>query len=201
MIYWFDLIGTAVFAISGALAASRKNMDIFGFMVLALLPAVGGGTVRDILIDRHPIFWIGNTAYVYVAIAAAVATFFSAHVIQSRLRTLIWMDAIGLSLFAVLGSQVALDHGSTVPVAAIMGMVTGVVGGMIRDVVCVEMPLILSREIYATAAFTAAAVFLLADSAGVSDTWSIPMGIAAGFCIRAAGIKTGFSLPIYKQRG
>ncbi|MGI9205187.1 MAG: trimeric intracellular cation channel family protein [Woeseiaceae bacterium] len=200
MIYWFELIGTAVFAISGALAASRKNMDIFGFAVLALMPAVGGGTVRDVLIDRHPIFWIDDTNYVYVAVAAAVATFFAAHVIRSRLRMLIWMDAIGLALFAVLGSQIAIDHGTSVPVAAIMGMVTGVVGGMIRDLICSEVPLILSREIYATAAFVAAAVFLTASGAGLSDTWSIPLGILAGLGIRAAGIVNGLSLPVYRQR-
>ena len=200
MIYWFELVGTAVFAISGALAASRKNMDIFGFAVLALMPAVGGGTLRDVLIDRHPIFWIADTTYVYVAVAAAVATFFTAHIIRSRLDTLIWMDAIGLAFFAVLGSQIAVDHGTSVPVAAIMGMITGVIGGMIRDVICNEVPLILSREIYATAAFAAAAIFLAASSAGLANHWAIPLGILSGFGIRAAGIRFGLSLPVYRQR-
>ena len=200
MIYWFELVGTAVFAVSGALAASRKNMDIFGFAVLALMPAVGGGTLRDVLIDRHPIFWIADINYVYVAVGSAVITFFAAHVIRSRLRTLIWMDAIGLAFFAVLGSQIAVNHGMPMPVAAIMGMVTGVIGGMIRDVICNEVPLILSREIYATAAFAAAGVYLGASAAGMEDAWSVPLGILVGFAIRAAGIATGFSLPIYKQR-
>lgn len=200
MIYWFEMIGTAVFAISGALAASRKNMDIFGFAVLALMPAVGGGTLRDILIDRHPIFWISDTNYLYVAIAAAVATFFTAHIIRSRLRALIWMDAIGLALFAVSGSQIAINHGVSLPVATIMGMITGVTGGMIRDIICNEVPLILSREIYATAAFVAAAVFLIASRSGLDDSLSIPIGIATGFVVRAAGIRFGLSLPVYKQR-
>lgn len=200
MIYWFDLVGTAVFAISGALAASRKNMDVFGFAVLALMPAVGGGTLRDVLIDRHPIFWIADTTYVYVAIISAVATFFTAHIIRSRLRALVWMDAVGLALFAVLGSQIALNHGMPAPVAALMGMITGVVGGMIRDVICNEVPLILSREIYATAAFAAAVVFLGTSSLGLGEAWSIPLGVLVGFGIRAAGIASGLSLPVYKQR-
>ena len=167
MIYWLEMIGTAVFAVSGALAASRKDMDVFGFAVLALMPAVGGGTLRDILIDRHPIFWISDTNYIYVAVLAAIATFFTAHIIGSRLRALIWMDAIGLALFAVLGSQIALEHGTSVPVAAIMGMITGVVGGMIRDVICNEVPLILSRR-------------NLCDS-GICSCRSISIGIGCRF--------------------
>ena len=200
MIYVLDLAGTAVFAISGALAASRKNMDIFGFSVLALMPAVGGGTLRDVLIGRYPIFWIADNAYIIVAVVAAVVVFFTARRVSSRKTLLIWMDAVGLALFAVLGAQISLAHGVSPLVATIMGIVTGVVGGMIRDVICNEVPLILSREIYATAAFVAATTFVAASSYGVPESGCILLGIVFGFGVRMAGIVANLSLPVYKQR-
>ncbi len=200
MIYPIDLLGTFVFAVSGALAASRKNMDIFGFSVMALLPAVGGGTVRDVLIGRRPIFWIEDTNYIAVAICAAVVTYFSARWIDSRMNLLRWMDALGLALFAVLGCRIALAYDTSIWIAIIMGTVTAVTGGMIRDVVCNEIPLILSREIYATAAFAGAATYALSQAAGLSQGIAMLAGVLVGFAIRSAGIMSDWSLPAYRQR-
>lgn len=200
MLYSVDLLGTFVFAVSGALAASRKNMDIFGFSVMALLPAVGGGTVRDVLIGRRPIFWIENATYIAVALAAAALTYFTARWIASRMNLLRWMDALGLALFAVLGCRIALAHDVSIWIAIIMGTVTAVTGGMIRDVVCNEIPLILSREIYATAAFAGAAMFALSQSAGLSPDAAMLTGVVCGFAIRSAGILSEWSLPTYRQR-
>ncbi|MBT8090458.1 MAG: trimeric intracellular cation channel family protein, partial [Gammaproteobacteria bacterium] len=153
LVYLLEMTGTAAFAVSGALAASRKNMDIFGFCVLALMPAVGGGTIRDILIDRVPVFWIADNRYIAVAIIAALIVFFTSYRPGSRRRILIWMDALGLALFAALGTEICLQHDTGPLVAVMLGVTTAVTGGMIRDIICNEIPLILSREIYATAAF------------------------------------------------
>lgn len=200
MIYFIDLLGTAVFAFSGALAASRQNMDLFGFSVLALLPAVGGGTIRDLLIGRRPIFWIDDVAYVAVAICAAIITYFAAHRVSSRQQLLLWMDAAGLALFGVLGCQIALVHDMSLIIAVMMGTVTAVTGGMFRDIVCNEIPLILSREIYATAAFVAAVVFAVTLHLGLAQPFAMTAGVLAGFLVRSAGLLNNWSLPAYRQR-
>lgn len=199
MIYVLDLLGTLVFAISGALAASRKNMDIFGFCVLALMPAVGGGTLRDLLIGRQPVFWIADNSYILAALAVAVLFFFGAHRIRSRYNLLVWMDAAGLALFGVLGCGIALDAGTGNLVAVMMGVVTAVTGGMIRDIICNEIPLILSREIYATAAFVSGITYIGCLAAGLDSAWATVLGVALGFVVRAAGIMTDFSLPSYEK--
>ena len=197
LIYILEMAGTAAFAVSGALAASRKNMDIFGFCVLALMPAVGGGTVRDIIIDRVPVFWISDNRYVVVAIIAALIVFFTSYKPGSRRRILVWMDALGLALFAALGTEICLQHQTGPLVAIMLGVTTAVTGGMIRDIICNEIPLILSREIYATAAFISAVCYVLADNVGMSSQVSLIIAVIAGFAIRALGIIHNWSLPSF----
>ena len=194
-VYFLEMLGTAAFAISGALAASRKNMDIFGFSVLALMPAIGGGTIRDLVIGRTPVFWIDDSRYVMVAVIAAVIVFFAPYKLGSRLRVLIWMDALGLALFAALGTQISLAHGTGPVVAIMLGVTTAVTGGMIRDMICNEIPLILSNEIYATAAFVAGGAFVLADRLGWPPGPALGAAVIAGFTIRALGIIYNWSLP------
>ena len=196
-VYILEMLGTAAFAVSGALAASRKNMDIFGFCVLALMPAVGGGTVRDIIIDRVPVFWISDNRYVAVAIIAALVVFFTSYRPGSRRWILIWMDALGLALFAALGTEICLKHETGPLVAIMLGVTTAVTGGMIRDVICNEIPLILSREIYATAAFVASVCYVIADGAGISDQVALTIAVLAGFAVRALGIVYNWSLPSF----
>ena len=196
-VYLLEMLGTAAFAVSGALAASRKGMDIFGFCVLALMPAVGGGTVRDIIIDRVPVFWISDNRYVVVAIIAALIVFFTSYKPGSRRRILVWMDALGLALFAALGTEICLQHGTGPLVAIMLGVTTAVTGGMIRDIICNEIPLILSRHIYATAAFVAALAYVLGDSAGLSNQLSLLVGVLAGFTLRALSIAYDWSLPSF----
>ena len=197
IVYTLEMLGTAAFAVSGALAASRKNMDIFGFCVLALMPAVGGGTIRDIIIDRSPVFWIADNRYVAVAIIAALVVFFTTYRPGSRRRILVWMDALGLALFAALGTEICLDFETGPLVAVMLGVTTAVTGGMIRDVICNEIPLILSREIYATAAFAAAVCYVLADKAGFVDQLSLLIAVAVGFAVRALAIVYDWSLPSF----
>ena len=197
LVYLLEMAGTAAFAVSGALAASRKNMDIFGFSVLALMPAVGGGTVRDIIIDRVPVFWISDNRYIAVAIIAALIVYFTSYKPGSRRQILIWMDALGLALFAALGTEICLQHQTGPLVAVMLGVTTAVTGGMIRDIICNEIPLILSREIYATAAFVAAVSYVVADKAGLGDQVSLIVAVVAGFAIRALGIVNKWSLPSF----
>lgn len=196
-VYLLEMLGTAAFAVSGALAASRKNMDIFGFCVLALMPAVGGGTIRDIIIGRVPVFWISDNRYVAVAIIAALVVFFTSYKPGARRRTLIWMDALGLALFAALGTEICLQHGTGPLIAVMLGVTTAVTGGMIRDIICNEIPLILSREIYATAAFVASLSYVLANEAGSSEQVSLIIAVIVGFTIRALGIIYNWSLPSF----
>ena len=204
-VYILEMAGTAAFAVSGALAASRKNMDIFGYCVLALMPSVGGGTVRDIIIDRVPVFWIADNRYIAVAIIAALIVFFTAYKPGSRRRILIWMDALGLALFAALGTEICLQHDTGPLVAIMLGVTTAVTGGMIRDIICNEIPLILSREIYATAAFVTTLVYVIADHLGLGNDLSLLIAVVAGFTIRALAIVHNWSLPTfgmhkYKQK-
>ena len=196
-VYLLEMTGTAAFAVSGALAASRKNMDIFGFCVLALMPAVGGGTIRDIIIDRVPVFWIADNRYIAVAIIAALVVFFTSYKPGSRRQILIWMDALGLALFAALGTEICLQHDTGPLVAVMLGVTTAVTGGMIRDIICNEIPLILSREIYATAAFIAAVCYVLADNIGLTESLSLGIAVIAGFAIRALAIIYNWSLPSF----
>ena len=196
-VYILEMLGTAAFAVSGALAASRKNMDIFGFCVLALMPAVGGGTIRDIIIDRSPVFWISDNRYVVVAISAALVVFFTSYKPGSRRRILVWMDALGLALFAALGTEICLKFETGPLVAIMLGVTTAVTGGMIRDVICNEIPLILSREIYATAAFFAAVCYVIGDAAELGEQFSLVIAVVAGFSVRALGIIYSWSLPTF----
>lgn len=199
-VYVLEILGTVAFAVSGALAASRKNMDIFGFSVLALMPAVGGGTIRDIIIDRTPVFWIADNRYIIVTLMAAVVVFFTSYKPGSRRRILIWMDAMGLALFAALGTQISLMHETGPLVAVLLGVTTAVTGGMLRDVICNEIPLVLSREIYATAAFVTGIVYVAADKLGASSQIALTLAVVAGFGIRALGIVYNWSLPNFGAR-
>ena len=198
LILILDLAGVFVFAVSGALAAVRKSMDMFGVAVLAMMPAIGGGTLRDLTLGE-PVFWVTNTGPIWVALAAAAASFFFARFIESRLRFLTWADAVGLSLFCVTGAEKALEVSGSVLIAAMMGVVTGVAGGIIRDVICNEIPIVMRQgEIYATAAFIGAGTFCALIYAGVPGTIAVWIGMASAFVARAGGIMRGWSLPTAK---
>ena len=194
MLYWIDLFGVFVFAISGALAADRRGMDLFGFVAIALLPAIGGGTVRDIILGA-PVFWVQDTIYLWLIGGAALLTFLAAPLLQRVERLLLWADAIGLSVFCVAGAAKSYALTGSAEVAVVMGVVTAVLGGIIRDVVCNELPLILRQDIYATAAFAGALAYVAAQALGLDMELSLWLGAGICFLIRASALLWGWSLP------
>jgi len=199
-LYWIDHAAIAVFAISGALVASRKQMDAVGFILIAVVTGFGGGTVRDLLLGRTPVFWLRAPDLVGIAVLAAVLVFFTAHLFNNRFKALLWADAVGLSIYAVLGAEIALIAGANPWAAVILGVVTATFGGIVRDVICNEIPLILRREIYATAAAAGAGVFVLLRLEGVWREPAFFAGALTCFLIRAAAIQRGWSLPGYRPR-
>lgn len=194
-----DLIGVIVFAASGALVASRKQMDLIGFGLMASLTGVGGGTLRDLLLGR-PVFWIADPTAIWICLAVALALFFIAGQIQRRYPVLLWADGLGIALYGVMGAELARQSGAGPLVCIVMGMMTATFGGLLRDVVCGETPLILRREVYATCAALAAAVHIVLFSLGVPGEASAAAGFCAGFALRGLGIWRGLSLPVYKSR-
>ena len=195
-----DIMGVMVFAATGALVASRKEMDLIGFGLMACLTGVGGGTLRDVLLGR-PVFWIADPLPIALCLAIAALLFFTAHIIQRRYPVLLWADAVGISLYGVMGAELARQSGAGPLVAIVMGMMTATFGGLLRDVVCGEMTLVLRKEVYVTAAALAAATHIgISALADVSTEISMLAGMTAGFSLRALGIIKGLSLPSYKAR-
>ena len=192
-------VAVAVLAVAGALSASRKQLDPVGFMLIACLCAFGGGTVRDVILGQ-PVFWLRVPGMVALAAGVALIVFFAAHLVERRFLLLLWADAMGLGLFAVLGAETAQRAGATAWVAVLMGTITATAGGMLRDIICAETPLVLRREIYVTAAALGAACFVMLIDIGVPRTVAVSCGIALGFGVRAAAIVGGWSLPTYRAR-
>jgi len=199
MIFWFEIAGTVVFALSGAMAAARKNLDIFGFLVVALAPAIGGGTLRDLFLGLTPVFWVEQNIFLYVCFGAAIFTFFWAHKVASRFSLLVWCDAFGLALFAALGAERAMQVGASDLVVVIMGTLTAIAGGLIRDIICGEIPLVLRREIYAMAAIFGSSVYLWTWKLSEAPALALTAGFVATIVVRGAAIKYGWSMPIYKR--
>ncbi len=193
-IYFFDLAGVFVFALTGALAANRSDMDIFGHVVLAMFPAIGGGTLRDLILDV-PVFWLGAPIYIWLAIAAAIFIYAFPPRIGRRLSALEWADAVGLSLFCVLGASKAFEVTGNITISVTMGIVTAAAGGMLRDIVCNQVPLILQKEVYATAALIGGLVYCVAIRAGIEQTIAMTLGGLAAFIVRGCALYFGWSLP------
>ena len=196
---WLDLLGVAVFAASGELVASRKQMDLIGFGLMATATGIGGGTLRDLLLER-PVFWIADGRYLAVCLGIAALVYVGAHIVQRRFLVLLWADAIGISAYAVMGAELGLRHGAAAPVAVALGVMTATFGGLIRDVLCQETPLILRREVYATAVAAGAGAYVAAHALGVDNPVAGFLGFAVSFAVRAGGIGLGWSLPTYKPR-
>ena len=186
-----------MFAVSGALAAGRKRLDWLGVAVIAVVTAIGGGTLRDVLLDRHPIFWIAEPNYLIVILGATGFTLVYVHLRIPAPRALLVADALGLAFFTIGGVQIAQQSGLSGVIAVLMGVITGVAGGMIRDVLCAEIPLILRRgQLYATSAIVGASLYLLLERAGLTRDAASLAGMATIVVVRFAAIVWRLELPV-----
>jgi len=193
-----DYIGVFVFAVSGAIAASRRHLDVLAFVFFATMTGVGGGTVRDLLLDV-PVFWTVSPEYLLVCASAALLMWFAARYVEEWGKPLRWADAIGLSAYCVMGAAKALAIGSSPIVAVVMGVTTATFGGVMRDLVAGEPSAIIKPEIYVTAAFLGATVFALLASLDVNAWLAAGVGFSAAFIVRAGAIVRGWSLPGYSR--
>lgn len=200
ILYILDLFGVAVFAISGALAAGRKSLDLLGVVIIAVVTAVGGGTTRDLLLDRHPIFWIADPIYLLVIIIASLFTIWYTQYNEPPEKALLIADALGLAVFTVLGAQITQEVVSNSVIIVIMAAITGTVGGLIRDVLSNEIPLIMRRDIYATAALAGATVYLLLQLGTLAPTVNIILGMFIVIGLRLAAIQWDLHLPRFKLK-
>ena len=197
LLYAMDLFGVAVFAITGSLAAGKKRMDLFGVVVLATVTALGGGTLRDLVLGASPVFWVSAPIYLLVAVATAIVTFFLVRFCGLPLKLLSVADAFGLAVFTVLGTQKALGMSISPGIAVVMGIMTGVVGGIIRDILSGEIPLILRREIYATASLCGAITFCVVSSTLQNQSLATVAAVIVTLALRLSAIKWKMSLPLY----
>jgi uncharacterized membrane protein YeiH len=196
LFYLADLFGVAVFAITGALMAGRKSMDLFGVLVIAVITALGGGTLRDLILDNHPVSWIRDDTYIAVATLAAVGTVLWVRLTRPIHETgLLVADAFGLAVFTVIGTEVAMQHQVPLSTAVIMGVMTGVAGGVMRDVICNEIPLIFKKEIYATACIAGALMFIALRLLNTPHWLDTGIAMLTVLGIRMAAIRWRFSLP------
>ena len=198
ILYVLDLFGTAVFAVSGALAAGRRRMDLFGALVIAAVTAVGGGTVRDLLLDRHPVFWMEDLRYLAVIAGAGGLTFAYTSVFRPPRQSLEVADAFGLAVFAVVGARVTLDVGAPPVIVVLMSATTATVGGMVRDVLCDETPLILRKEIYATAALAGGALYLGLRALALEEAVMMGVPIMTVAALRLAALQWEVHLPSFQ---
>lgn len=196
LFYLADLFGVAVFAISGALMAGRKSMDLFGVLVIAIVTALGGGTLRDLILDHHPVSWIRDDTYILIASLAALGTVAWVRLTRPLHEdSLLLADAFGLAVFTVIGTEVALQQQMPLSTAVIMGVMTGVAGGVMRDVICNEIPLIFQKEIYATACIAGSLVFIGLREIDTVHWLATLLAMLSVLLIRLAAMRWQLRLP------
>ena len=198
-VVFLDYLGVSLFAATGALAASRKELDIVGFLFLAGVTGIGGGTARDLILGV-PVFWVEQHMYILVCAATAILVYFTAHLIESRYRVLLWLDAIGLAAYGVFGAYKGLSVTGSPTVAIVMGMFTGTLGGILRDVLTGQPSVLLRPEIYVTAAAAGAATFVTIASLNGPVTFAAAAGFLIALAVRSGALLLGWALPSYKSR-
>tara|TARA_B110000503_G_C6979825_1_gene342741 strand:- start:150 stop:779 length:630 start_codon:yes stop_codon:yes gene_type:complete len=199
LIYVLDVLGTFAFAISGALVASDKKFDLFGVIIIAFVTAVGGGMLRDVLINAHPINWIGDLNYLYIIFAAVVFTFLFKSKIAHLSKTMFLFDTIGISVFTLLGLEKGLSFDFHPMIALIMGMISAVFGGVLRDVLTNKVPLIFEKEIYASACLAGGVTYLLLKYLDVPENIIFIISASVIVIIRVISVKFHLQLPKIKD--
>ena len=191
------IIAITAEAMSGALAAGRRNMDFFGVAVIAFLTALGGGTVRDILLGNFPITWTQHPLYIYITITGGLATIVLARFMRHLHQLFLVLDAIGLVAFTVIGCNVALRLGYDTVVVVMAGIITGIFGGIIRDIMCNRMPQVLRHELYASVSLVVALLYLALRHQGVSESVNLLAAFSVGLLLRMSAIRWKLSLPVF----
>lgn len=201
-LYPFDLIGTFVFAISGTLAASKKQLDVFGALMIGFITAIGGGSIRDIVLGKFPLVWIQDPNYALVILAAFLVCLLMRKQLLKLRKTFFLFDTLGIALFTIMGLQKALSLDAPIVVAVFLGMASAVMGGMIRDVICNDIPLIFRSELYATSCLAGALVYIGLEQ--LSNEWHL-INALSGFVViiivRLLAIKNNWNLPIFTSKG
>jgi uncharacterized membrane protein YeiH len=195
LLYLLDLIGVAVFAVSGVLVAAAFGMDLLGGVALAALTAIGGGTLRDLLLNRHPIFWVRDARYLLVILLAAALTMLYIAFFPPPGHSFLIADALGLALFAISGAQIAEAAGLSPLIVVLMGTMTGTAGGMLRDVMSARVPLIFRQDLYATAAIGGIVVYLILQKLGTPRSVAIGAGVLVILLMRLMAVVWGAHLP------
>ncbi len=198
--YALELLGVYVFAISGALAVEDRDHNIFGAGFMGFITAIGGGSLRDILLGAYPLVWIGNVWFLYAIFAGIITTFIFYKTVLKLKRTMFLFDSLGIAFFTVLGVEKALSLGFRVEIAAIMGMFSAVMGGVIRDTLTNEMPILFKKEIYASACLVGAVVYCTLDYWQVSRDVNLMISLSLIFSIRLLAVKYNLSLPSINQQ-
>ena len=197
MLTFIYLVAITAEAMSGALAAGRRSMDIFGVAVVAFVTALGGGTVRDLILGHYPIGWTQHPPYIYLVIGAGLLTIVVAPYMHHLKRTFLVLDALGLVAFSLIGCDVALQMNYPVAVVIMAGMITGIFGGILRDVLCAQVPVVFQREIYAIVSLAVCGLFLALRALGVDQELNTVISFAAGLSLRLAAIYFSWSLPTF----
>ncbi len=197
VLYAADLAGVAVFAVNGALAAMAVGMDLLGIFVLAAVTAIGGGTLRDLCLGRHPVFWVRDAAPLYVIIGAALCAILWSRFLPVPGKVLLIADGLGLALFAMSGAQIAKSSGYAAPIVILMGTMTGSGGGVVRDVLTNQVPLLLRADIYASAAITGIAVLLVLEARRVPEKAAMAIGFLVIIGMRFAAVAFNLRLPTF----
>jgi uncharacterized membrane protein YeiH len=199
LILLLDYAGIAVFAATGALAASRKELDIIGFVFLACITGLGGGTIRDLILDV-PVFWLVNQDFILVCAAVAIGVYFSAHLIESRYKALLWLDAVGLAAYCVFGAYKGLVVTGSATVAIVTGVMRATFGGVVRDITAGEPSVLLRPEIYVSAALVGAASFTVLGIAGAELPLAAGVAFLAALAVRGGALRYGWAFPRYRGR-
>lgn len=195
MTYFLGMLAMAVFAVTGVVAGGKKDMDIFTIVILGMVTAIGGGSLRDIILDVNPIYWIADLTYLWVATAASIAAFFLVPKISRTFRLLEYADGLGVAMFSVLATEKTLLLGFSGPVAVLMGMITGISGGMLRDILTARMPLLFGRELYATPVLLGCIFYVMLDGSPGFGAYTQVSAIAIIFIFRAVAIRWQLRYP------
>ncbi|MBP2845467.1 trimeric intracellular cation channel family protein [Dickeya oryzae] len=197
MLTYIYLIAITAEGMSGALAAGRRNMDIFGVSMIAFITALGGGTVRDIMLGNYPIAWTQHPAYIYLTIGAGLLAVLASRVMHHLHRLFLVLDAMGLVAFTIIGCNVAIELGYSPTVVVMAGITTGIFGGILRDIFCNRTPMVLRKELYACVSLLVALVYLSLREIGINHDINQLISFSIGLALRLAAIFWSWRLPVF----